>query len=1053
MRWSGAAARLALGVLLLGLLWSAGLAGAQQVAAQNSAASAHANAATASEEDADPALRELPLEWGAPEAVEALNSAANSAAIADRSAGSASEEGAEDESGAPRASAQAGEASTGMSYGGFAAQLNEVTLDGLSAQQSFRAGPRGAAADGPRRPSIYALGGIQSFHLMGQGTGPNDRNGLQGFSAQHGGAGGSLEALTRAGSETLHGSVLLLSQESAFAATNPYSIATTYRDGAVTSAYVKPTGVMNQISAFVGLPLAWRRMSSGMRNRVILAGSLDAQLHEDKIVSSPASVHFFSLTAEQVGLLATRGVSAAATNAALNYLGSLTGTTNRSAYRIAGLLRADVVLSKRDRLIVGYAANYADAPAGAALGQASDAVVARGTGSLGDSLLNVEAGSGHWLHAFSKHWDNEVRGQVAHDLEYESPHAPLPQEPAIGPGGYAPQVSIAPLGFAYGTPANLGRLAYPDEQRVEVADTMRLRVGRNALTLGGDWSRVHDRIASVTAAEGAFLYDSGTVSGHDGGLVDWITDYTFNVNSAQRGGCPAIHAASHTFCFHAYTQGFGAAATEFETHEVAGFVENTLRARKDLLLTMGVRYDYTLLPLPQQPNTVLDAGLAASGVTAATSRFPEDRNNFGPRVAALWSPGWMRGTTVQAGYGVYFGRVPGATVRAALSDTGLPSSTEQIRITPATETPCPQVTSFVQGFGYPCAFTGTAPAVVAQTTSVDMFAKNFRSPMVQRGSLTLEREISQGLMLRAGYAMAAARQLAASTDVNIAPSTGSVQYVLQGGPRSGEAFVVPLYSQRLVPQYGVVTEIESNANAYYSAGTLAAVWRWKGGVSARGSYTFSRAIDTGPQQSATPSVNTQFDPFHNGYDKGLSNLQFPQRFAGSLVYQTHWTRGPESLRRGLSGWRVAAVGTAGSGAPYSYKIFGGTRLSGGHETINGSGGATYLPTVGRNTLRLTPRGKLDLRVGREFAAGPRVKVHVFAEAFNLLNERNIASVETRAYLLGTPAQTGAATPLAFQDMAAIASEGLTTPAFGTANSSTTGTSRERRVQFGVRAQF
>ena len=968
--------------------------------------------------------------------------------------------GAEDGSGSPRGAAQAGDASTGMSYGGLAPQLNESTLDGLSVQQSFREGPRGAAADGPRHPSVYGLGGIQSFRLMGQGesSGGQRGDGVRGFSAAYGGAGGVTEAESRAGSETVHGSALLLSQESALAATNPYSIATGYRDGVVTSTPVKPAGAMNQLGVFVGLPVAWRGMPARLKERVTLAASVNVELHEDKIVSSPASASFFSLTAEQVGLLGTRGVSAAATNSALDYLSSLTGTTSRNAFRAAGLLRADVVLSSRDRLTFGYAGDYANAPAGAALGQASDAVVARGMGSLGDSFINVEAGSAHWLHGFSKHWENEVRGQLAHDLEYETPRAPLPQEPAIGPGGLAPQVSIGPQGFAYGTPANLGRTAYPDELRFEVADTMRLQVGRYAFAVGGDWSRVHDRIANLTAAEGAFLYDSGTTGGHDGGLVDWITDYTFNVNAYPNGGCPSIHAAVHDFCFHTYTQGFGVAATEFVTHEVAGFAEDAIRARRDLIVTMGVRYDYTLLPLPQAPNEVLDADLAAVGVTAATSRIAEDRNNFGPRTAVLWSPGWLRGVSVMAGYGVYFGRVPGATIRAALTDTGLPSSSEQIRITPTTETQCPQVTTVSQTFGYPCAFTGVPPAVVAQTTSVTMFAKNFRSPMVQRGSFTLQDAVSRRLTLRLSYAMAAAKQLAASTDLNIAPSTGYVSYVLQGGDayrglHTGEMFAVPLYAQRLISQYGAVTEIESNANAYYSAGTMEAAWHGERGLAVRGSYTFSRAIDTGPQQSATPSLDTQFDPFHDGYDKGSSNLQFPQRFAGDVEYQLHWNRGSQELRKTLSGWRVAAIGTAGSGAPYSYEIFGGTRLSGGHETINGSGGATYLPTVGRNTLRLPPRGKLDLRVGKEVVASGRVRMHVFAEAFNLLNERNVSSVETRAFLLGSPAQTGAPTPLVFQDAATIASEGLTTPAFGTASSSTTGMSRERRVQFGVRAEF
>ena len=189
----------------------------------------------------------------------------------------------------------------------------------------------------------------------------------------------------------------------------------------------------------------------------------------------------------------------------------------------------------------------------------------------------------------------------------------------------------------------------------------------------------------------------------------------------------------------------------------------------------------------------------------------------------------------------------------------------------------------------------------------------------------------------------------------------------------------------------------------------------------------------------------------------MSSLQFPQRFAGELQYESHWRRGSTRERRALNGWRVSAIATAGSGAPYSYMVFGGQQLTGGHESINGSGGATYLPTLGRNTLHLPPRGKVDLRLGREFAHGQRVRLNVFAEAFNLLNERNLSSLETRAFLLGSNATIGGVptgpTPLVFQDAAEIATEGIATEPFGTPTSSTTGMSRERRVQFGLRLQF
>ncbi len=1043
--------------------------GQQQVPAAPVQVIQSAAPATVDSSDAnDPLLKaDLPLRFQTPEELQVLNSAANDAATATRGVVDAGEVDTGDGAGAPRGVAADGAAASGLSYGGLATIENETTLDGLSAQQSFRAGPRGSAAGGARGGSSYAIGALLSLRTT------TLSGGVQMFSAEYGGAGGVTRAETRAGARQLHGSAEWISEESRLAATNPYSLAASYSNGVATAALVKPSGVMNQLSLAAGVPIAWSALPIQLRKSATVFGALDVQLRDDKVVSSPEDLQFFSLTPGQVALLGNRGVTAAATTTALDYLGSLTGTTSRSAYRLTGVLRADADVSARDHVTVVFHGNRVDAVAGAALGQASDAVVARGTGSLGDSYVSVEAGSTHWVHRFTSKLQNEVRGQVAHDLEYEQPRAPDAQEPTIGPGGLAPEVSIGPLGFAYGTPASLGRTAYPDEMRTELADTLRWRVGKHMLALGGDWSRVHDRIANIAAQEGAFLYDSGATNGRDGGLVDWITDYTFNANAYPNGGCPSIAAAVHDFCFRSYTQGFGAQETQFVTHEFAGYAQDAMQFG-GLRVTLGARYDYMLLPLPQNPNAVLDADLKAAGVAAQTSRFPEDRNNVGPRAAVAWSPlvgrrrlpKSIKATTVQAGYGVFFGRVPGGTIRAALADTAMPASYEHIRITPTTITQCPQVTTINQGFGYPCAFDTTPPSAVAQTTSATLFAPNFRLPTVQRATFTLETNVTTRLHVRASYALAYAKQLPATTDVNIAPSSGEVEYVLQGGDdagehwpglRTGEAFVVPLYTQRKVLQYGAVTEVESNANAYYNSATVEGEWRGEGGLYVRGSYTFSRALDDGPLQTATPVLDSQFDPFANGYDKGLSSLQFPQRFAGELQYQSHWRSGSARERRALSGWRVSAIATAGSGAPYSYMVFGGQRLVGGHESINGSGGATYLPTVGRNTLRLPPHGKVDLRLGKEFAKGDRVRVNVFAEAFNLLNERNLSSLETRAFLLGTNATianspTGP-TPLVFQDAAEIATEGIATEPFGTPTSSTTGMSRERRIQFGLRVRF
>ena len=1001
---------------------------------------------------------------------------------------------ASDDDGDPasRVSARDGAAATGMSYAGLSSTQGEFSVDGLSGDQSFRSGPRGSATGGASSGASYNQGSVRSFRVL-------PRN----FSAQYGMVGG-MAVVTRAASSALHGDAFVRARESGWAAKNPFSIATQYQNGVVTSEAVKPEGSQLQFGGAVGVPLG---KSNGVKARrrskfqsamergepLSLFASVEAMLRDDHIVSTPAAANFYNLSDDQMALLANRGVDGVARNAALEYLESLTGTTERHAYRVMGTVRMDVSPTARDHVMLSYAGNRFDSPSGAALGQASDAVVARGMGSLGDSVVHVDVGSGRWVHGFSKSTNNEVRAQVAHDLDYETPHAPLPQEPAIGPYGYAPQVSIAPNGFSFGTPSSLapgatgGRSAYPDETRLEVADTLQWHVGRHVLMAGADWSRINDRINTLSAQEGAFSYDSGTTNGKDGGLVDWITDYTFSVYAYPNGACPSIDATVHYFCFRSFSQSFGATQVEFVTHNVAGFLEDAIRVRSNLSVTLGLRYDYTLLPKPQTANPLLDADIAAIGgvIHGATGTFPEDRNNFGPRAAVAWAPQTVWGLpkrwqpksgqmfTVRLGYGVFYSHIPGATVRAALVDTALASTTTHVRITPTTITDCPQITAVQQGFGYPCAYITTPPAAVATTTSATVFASGYRVPMVQRGELAVERALGHRSSLRLSYGMAMAIQLPGATDINISPSAGMVSYELQSvdgtlnrykGLHEGETFEVPLYDQRPMLNYGAVTALVSNANATYHAVTAEAQvhgLRWNGlrNLELRASYTFSKSIDYAPQASATPSIDGQFDPFRNAYDKGLSNQQFPQRFAGALVLPLHERRGPKAVRLVLDGWRVSAIGTASSGAAYSYKIFGGTYLKGGRESINGSGGATYLPTVGRNTLRLAPRGKMDLRLGREVKLGHGMHLNLFAEAFNLFNSENIASVETRAFQLGTANTIGNSTatgptPLVFQNAAAIATEGLTTEVpFGTPSSSTTGTSKERQIELGVRLQF
>jgi hypothetical protein len=367
---------------------------------------------------------------------------------------------------------------------------------------------------------------------------------------------------------------------------------------------------------------------------------------------------------------------------------------------------------------------------------------------------------------------------------------------------------------------------------------------------------------------------------------------------------------------------------------------------------------------------------------------------------------------------------------------------------------CPQVPQ--QGFGYPCAFLAQPSGIVAATTSAMVFDRRFRLPAVTQASLAFERTVGRGTRLSATYVFNSDRQLPGSTDLNIAPSTATRTFQLQGGTgasgvRDGETFIVPVYTSRISPAFGPVTDIVSNVNATYNGLTLAAESQPLQSLHARGEYTWSKAIDFGQNQSATPRTDGQFDPFVKGYDKSLSSLNYPWAVRVLAEWNPRLHAGSTWMRRAANGWSLIPVATARSGRPYSLDISGGTYLAGGHESINGSGGSLYLPTVGRNTLRMPATANVDLRATREFRTSRRTRVFAAVEAFNLLNHTNVSSVEQRAFLVGTPA--AGVTPLVFQNAAAIAAEGLNTQPFGSSTATGTSLARERQLQLSVRFEF
>lgn len=406
-----------------------------------------------------------------------------------------------------------------LSFRGLAVTQNSTTVDGASDDQSFQAVPRGVGniddtareeqtgtEPGGARRNAGSWRRAGAAYTFSQEAVREFRVSTQNYSALYGhGAGGAIATISKSGTNDLHGKGLYTARSSSWAATNPFSIATTYQDGLVTSDYVKPHDLRQQFGGTLGGAL--------VRNKLYYFYAFDQQRRGFPAIGAPDNPSFYNLTPMQSALLANRGVVPAKINAALNYLNSLTGKVDRRDDQTINFGKLDWQIASRNRISLQYNRMRSASPAGLR----GAPVVDRGTASLGSGYTKVDAAVARWTWTASAHFSNEVRVAYGRDFQYEQAQTPLPQEPNIGLGGYAPEIAIGPDGLTFGTPAGVGRVAYPNENRVQIVDTATWAFGHHLLQAGIDSSFVRDNISALNNTIGTFHYDSGTTNGHAGG--------------------------------------------------------------------------------------------------------------------------------------------------------------------------------------------------------------------------------------------------------------------------------------------------------------------------------------------------------------------------------------------------------------------------------------------------------------------------------------------------------------------------------------------------------
>ncbi len=209
---------------------------------------------------------------------------------------------------------------------------------------------------------------------------------------------------------------------------------------------------------------------------------------------------------------------------------------------------------------------------------------------------------------------------------------------------------------------------------------------------------------------------------------------------------------------------------------------------------------------------------------------------------------------------------------------------------------------------------------------------------------------------------------------------------------------------RPVPGFARISVFESTADSRYNALAVELKRRFTRGFQFIAAYTLSDTKDNRPDQTMVVVGADDAKGLQNNLDInadwGRSDLDIRHRFVFSPVYEIGTIQTGNAFARHLaSNWTFSGIITLQSGFAYSALIAGDINRDGNPSTDR-------VPGTARNGFTTPSVYIFDTRVTKAFKFGEKYSLSVLAEAFNLFNRSNIATVNTGRYGLQTHAGVG-----------------------------------------------
>jgi hypothetical protein len=468
----------------------------------------------------------------------------------------------------------------------------------------------------------------------------------------------------------------------------------------------------------------------------------------------------------------------------------------------------------------------------------------------------------------------------------------------------------------------------------------------------------------------------------------------------------------------------------FRETMIIPYINDDWKVTSKLTLNLGIRYDYdtnpksainNLLVIANPPFNSIGGGLSTTNYLKQVPnvwRTNPNLNNWGPRIGFAFDPFKDHKTSIRGGFGDTHNVIAPRTYTSGYV-TGAPFPS--VIITPTVQTP-------VIAFPNPFAGTFVQPPY-GNGQAVDY--NNTKTPALYQWNLNVQRELPASVILTVGYVGSHGSHLFTGSDQNPPIATTDANGVLHFGTVSTSG--VGLSNARWNPAMGVVNALQTNGRSSYNSLQTNAVHRFSKNFQAQVAYTWGHSTDDGSASSGLEtSGGGRSNPYNFASERGNSTFDIRQTLRVNGVYAL-----PFKGNKFVQGWQISGIMSKTTGPPIVVTTGIDQALTGQavnqrpNITPGATVDATQIGTVSQwyNPLSYTlqPIGT-EGNAGRNIIRGPGVfnadaallkdtkipkiseqfAVQFRAEFFNFLNHENFGIPNLSLFTSSTGARNAAA---------------------------------------------